>query len=253
MNKNSLSTLIHFLEKSMLAYDAGHEDEVVRMAQTIVSFLSKDPDDTFLFLSTAGRYLPNKTLPYLGLVSVEQEEEQVRFLAVSQSGQESIAKWISLADYLGEIIFDDNNLLVSRHDVLHNLCGTCKNQSFDRELDALYTSCHDQFPRDPDSAMKNLYTGGIPYALMRQIAYELHASLDSSLKTSCENRKKLDRVVELAKIGDKHYFYEKKDDFAYNRLLCKDKRVTRTETRILFLDTCKTNDQLIEKSVMLPQ
>ncbi len=253
MNRTSLSTLMNFLDKGMAAYDAGHEDEAVRMAGVIDRFLAKEPDDTLLFLSTAGRYLPNKTLPYLGLVSVEQEEDQVRFLAVSQSGQESMAKWITMTDYLGEIVFDDNNLLVSRHDVLVNLSGTCENQSFDRELDALYAACLDLLPDNPEPVKKNQYTGGIPYALMRQMAYEFHASLESYLETSSETRKKLDREVELAKIGDRHYFYEKKDDFAYNRLIRKDKRVTGTETRILYLDTCKANDRVIERSVMLPQ
>lgn len=253
MEKKLLSTMIRFLDKSMDAYDAGHADEVVRMATIVERFLaSKGSDRTLLCLSTTGIYLPSNTLPYLGFVHIDQKENSVHFLASVQAGQDCLEKWIRVSDYLGEIIFDDNNLLISRKDILANLSGTCKNHSFDSSLNQEYALLLDLLPKSKHADKENLYTGGIPYAQMRQIAYEVRESLSSLLEISGETRKKLDREIELAKIGDRHYFYEKKDNFSYMRLISKDKRITDTEKRSLYLQTRKDNAEEISRSVMLP-
>ncbi|QRN85198.1 hypothetical protein JR334_09595 [Clostridia bacterium] len=254
MEKKLLSTIIGFLDKSMAAYDAGYADEAVHMATIIERFLTSNGSDrTLLLLSTTGIYLPSNTLPYLGFVRIEQTEDSVQFLASVQAGQDCLEKWIQTSDYVGEIIFDDNNLLISRKDILTNLSGTCKNQAFDPALKQQYALCLDILPESTHPEKENLYTGGIPYAQMRQIAYEVRESLSSMLETSGETRKKLDREIELAKIGARHYFYEKKDNFAYNRLINKDKRITDTEKRSLYLQTRKENAEEISRSVMLPQ
>ncbi len=237
MNTNERAPFNQLLQRAYAAYDAGYADEVTRLAALLSCWLlQKAPEQPELFLSTAGRYVPSPTIPYLGFLHVDTSTNGITFQAAHQKNSITAEKWLSLEDYLHEIIFDDHQILIHRKDLLSHLSGTSKNQHLDPQLHAAYQELWDTeifSPCKKASQHENLYTGGIPYALMRQMAYEIDRTLTDWLHPNeliIEESPVLTMGVAYLQHG--LYFYEETDDLLYRRFIQKDKRIQQTESRI---------------------
>ncbi|WP_077369198.1 hypothetical protein [Anaerosalibacter sp. Marseille-P3206] len=252
-----LKSQVKFIELSSKSYDEGFEDEAQRLATTIrvlfhdtnksTSLLShlKVKNNIYL-LSSVTPYIPANLSPYLGLLSLKitsgiSGEYEPSFYSDNHMPN----KWLLFKDWWNEIVLDDKENLFSRKELILRVSNKDGGAHVDEELNESYANLTKSNSIGWKYTFQNTsydFNNNPAYACIRQISQEVLISFDWLNMIHSYNRRKTDKMFQVAYISGDLYLYTNVDASYPSARLFEDSRVTKIENRRVYKDTILRKD-----------
>ena len=204
---------VHFIERSVKAFDQGDEAEALRIAlafrilfhetnksHSLLKQLRRD--ESYLFYSNMGLYSPGNLLSSWGLLTLQVSEEGPKWLPGLNRQPNERFFLMQFYDWWNEIIFDDKRHCLTRADIVRHIADTDGGAHVDGYLNESYAALTKNNSLGVEDYCGRQPRNNPAYQSMRVLAEEFLISETINSVGLGERREYKDRQFEMRFVDD---------------------------------------------------